>query len=87
MPSFPSVLQVARKLPILDESIDERDSSFFTKNVGREGDSGGPYIWKENGKQVLGGLYVDDIVMGDKQIRSEFLQIADYRGWIDTQKL
>jgi secreted trypsin-like serine protease len=76
-------MQVARKLQILDESIDERDSSFFTKNVGGEGDSGGPYIWNENGKQVLGGLYVGETVMDSGSVRAEFLQVKNYKDWIN----
>lgn len=78
---YPTVLQTAF-LPILNESIDGHVTTFVTANKGGAGEPGGPFVWMEKGREVLGGIYLGDILMDDKSTKGEFLQVADYTSWI-----
>ena len=73
------------KLTVLEDRFDDTPTMFATSGQLQVGDIGGPFVWEEDGKPVLGGIYTRDITLRDNTVRPAFICVFDFKDWIEDQ--
>lgn len=102
VPSYPSVLQVAKDIPIISESacitalgskgIDVHSTNIctgpLTGGVGIcTSDSGGPLVQNQNGLTILIGIVSwGKLPCGQHNSPSVYVQVSDFISWISTHQ-
>lgn len=102
VPSYPSVLQVAKNIPIISESacvtalgskgIDVHSTNIctgpLTGGIGIcTSDSGGPLVQTQNGKTTLIGIVSwGKVPCGQPNSPSVYVQVSDFISWISANR-
>ncbi|XP_011192185.1 trypsin delta [Zeugodacus cucurbitae] len=102
VPSYPSVLQVAKNIPIISESacvtalgskgLDVHSTNIctgpLTGGVGIcTSDSGGPLVQSQNGKTILIGIVSwGKLPCGQPNSPSVYVQVSDFISWISSHQ-
>uniref|UniRef100_A0A1I8BFB9 Peptidase S1 domain-containing protein n=1 Tax=Meloidogyne hapla TaxID=6305 RepID=A0A1I8BFB9_MELHA len=79
---LPEVLQKIN-ISILPFTLINEEAQFLTDGTMQIGDSGSPLIWRENNKDVVGGIYKADSISNNKLVHV-FVRVMNYTSWIES---
>ncbi|KAI1700301.1 trypsin domain-containing protein [Ditylenchus destructor] len=85
---YPDILREA-SVKILPGRLKGVPTVFFTSDLTGKGDRGGPFVWKEGDKYVLGGIQsaivplADGTTLRDDTVHHQIIRVRDFKDWID----